>query len=193
LDFGIDLIVGLGWMWSWNTKGQLTFIQLTEREEWRKPCASWEEAFMSLETLFKFASYSVIPFWLLLIFAPRWSWTTRLGHSPVLLLLLTPIYAYMLFGYGATPEGMDFGSLYGVMVGFAAPQIAVAGWIHYLIFDLFVGAWETRDAQRRGVPHLLVIPCLIATLMVGPIGLLLYVLVRFFHRRVLEYDEAGTL
>ena len=53
---------------------------------------------MSLETLFKFATYSVIPFWLLLIFAPRWSCTSRLAHGPVLLLLLTPIYAYMLFG-----------------------------------------------------------------------------------------------
>ena len=148
---------------------------------------------MSLETLFRFASYSVVPFWLLLIFAPRWAWTGRLVHGPVLLLLLTPIYAYMLFGYGAAPEGMDLRSLYGLMVGFSAPPIAVAGWIHYLIFDLFVGAWETRDAQRRGVPHLLVIPCLIATLVVGPIGLLFYVLVRFFHQRVLEYDEAGTL
>lgn len=148
---------------------------------------------MSLENLFKFANYAVVPFWMLLIFAPRWSGTRRLVHGPVILLLLTPIYAYMLFGYGTAPEGMELSSLYGVMVGFSAPQIVVGGWIHYLIFDLFVGAWETRDAQRRGVPHLLVVPCLIATLMVGPIGLLLYVLVRFFSKRVLEYDEAGTL
>ncbi|MBW1761604.1 MAG: DUF4281 domain-containing protein, partial [Deltaproteobacteria bacterium] len=46
-------------------------------------------------------------------------------------------------------------------------------------------------AQRRGIPHLMVVPCLIVTLMVGPVGLLLYVLVRFFAKRVLEYDEAG--
>jgi hypothetical protein len=67
----------------------------------------------------------------------------------------------------------------------------VAGWIHYLIFDLFVGAWEARDARRRGVPHLLLVPCLLATLMIGPVGLLLYVLVRFFSKRLLEFDEAG--
>lgn len=146
---------------------------------------------MPLETLFKAANYAVIPFWLLLVAAPRWSWTQRLVHGPVLLLLLTPIYAYMLFGYAPTPEGMEFSTLYGVMIGFSAPQVVVAGWIHYLIFDLFVGAWETRDAQRRGVPHLLVIPCLIATLMIGPVGLLLYVVVRFFSTRVLEYDETG--
>ena len=146
---------------------------------------------MPLGTLFKAANYAVIPFWLLLIFAPRWRWTQRLVHGPVVLLLLTPIYAYMLFGYGPAPKGMDLSTLYGVMVGFSAPNIVVAGWIHYLVFDLFVGAWETRDAQRRGVPHLWVVPCLIATLMVGPVGLLIYILIRFFRKQVLEFDEQG--
>ena len=147
---------------------------------------------MSLELLFKAANYCVLPFWLLLIAAPRWSGTQRLVHGPVVILLLAPIYAYMLFGYGTAPEGAGFGSLYAVMLGFSAPQIAVAGWIHYLIFDLFVGAWEARDAQRRGVPRLLLVPCLVVTLMMGPIGLLLYLLVRFFRTGVIEYDEAGT-
>ena len=148
---------------------------------------------MPLEILFKAANYAIIPFWLLLIVAPRWSWTQRLVYGPVALLLLSPIYAYMLFGYGPAPEGVELRSLYGVMQGFSVPQLVVAGWVHYLIFDLFVGAWETRDAQRRGIPHLLVIPCLITTLLVGPLGLLLYVLLRFFAKGVLEYDEAGTL
>jgi len=147
---------------------------------------------MTLETLFKAANYAVIPFWLLLMVAPRWTWTQRLVHGPVVLLLLTPIYAYMLFGYAPSPEGFNFSSLYGVMLGFSAPHIVIAGWIHYLIFDLFVGAWETRDALRRGIPQLLLVPCLIATLMVGPIGLLLYVLVRFASKRVLEYGEASV-
>ena len=146
---------------------------------------------MPLETLFKAANYTVIPFWLLMMVAPRWSWTQRLVHGPVVLLLLTPIYAYLLFGYAPAPEDMQFTSLYGVMIGFSAPHIVVAGWIHYLIFDLFVGAWETRDAHRRDIPHLLVVPCLIVTMMIGPVGLLLYVLVRFFRTRALEYDEAG--
>jgi hypothetical protein len=147
---------------------------------------------MALQTLFTAASYAVIPFWLLLVAAPRWRWTQRLVHGPVVLLLLTPIYTYLLWGYAPAPEGMELRTLYGVMVGFSAPHLALAGWIHYLIFDLFIGAWEARDAQRRGVPHLLLAPCLIATLIVGPIGLLFYVLVRFFSRRVLEYDEASS-
>jgi len=148
---------------------------------------------MPLEILFKAANYLVIPFWALLILAPRWSWTKRLVHGPVVLLLLAPVYAYMLFGYGLAPKGTELTTLYGLMIGFSAPQLVVAGWIHYLIFDLFVGAWESRDAIRRGLPHLLVVPCLVATLMIGPVGLLLYVLVRFFYSSVLEYEEADGL
>jgi hypothetical protein len=146
---------------------------------------------MPLEILFKAANWAVLPFWLLLLIAPRWRWTQRLVHGPVVLLLLTPIYAYMLFGYATAPKEMSFMSLYGVMIGFSAPNIVVAGWIHYLIFDLFIGAWESRDALRRGLPYLWVIPCLLGTLMFGPIGLTLYVIVRFIHSRVVEYDELG--
>ena len=148
---------------------------------------------MPLELLFRAANFTVLPFWLLLIVAPRWRWTQRLVHGPVVVLLLAPIYAYLLFGYAPAPRDMTFLTLYGVMIGFSAPHIVVAGWIHYLIFDLFVGAWESRDAVRRGVPLWLVIPCLLGTLMFGPIGLLLYVTVRFFSTRVLEYEETQDL
>ena len=147
---------------------------------------------MTLETLFKVASYTVIPFWILLLAAPRWSWTQRLVHGPVVVLLLTPIYAYMLFGYAPIPKEVSFRTLYGLMAGFSVPHLVVAGWIHYLVFDLFIGAWVSRDALRRGVPYVLVIPCLIGTLMAGPVGLLLYVVVRFFTSRVLEFDEQGA-
>jgi hypothetical protein len=146
---------------------------------------------MPLEILFEAANYAVLPFWFLLFVMPRWSWTRRLVHGPVVVLLFAPIYAYLLFGYGSTPEGMNFRTLYGVMVGFSVPHLVMAGWIHYLIFDLFIGAWESRDAIRRGIPHAWVLPCLIGTLMFGPLGLLLYVIVRFFKTSILEFDEAG--
>ncbi len=144
---------------------------------------------MPLEILFKAATWGVIPFWCLLLLAPRSRWTQRLVHGPVVLFLLTPIYAYLLFGYAPAPKESNFLSLYGVMIGFSAPNIVMAGWIHYLIFDLFIGAWESRDALRRGIPHLWVVPCLLATLMFGPLGLALYVIVRFIHSRVVEYEE----
>jgi Domain of unknown function (DUF4281) len=56
--------------------------------------------------------------------------------------------------------------------------LLLAGWVHYLAFDLLIGSWETRDAQERGVPHLLLVPCLFFTFMFGPAGWLLYMGIR---------------
>jgi hypothetical protein len=56
--------------------------------------------------------------------------------------------------------------------------LLLAGWIHYLAFDLFIGSWQVRDAAKQGISHWLVIPCLALTFMFGPIGLLLYFLLR---------------
>ena len=147
---------------------------------------------MPLELVFKGVTYAVLPFWFLLFVAPRWSWTQRLVNGPVAVLLLAPMYAYLLLGYGTMPEEMNFRTLYGLMVGFSVPHLVMAGWIHYLLFDLFIGAWEVRDAVRREVSHWLVVPCLVLTLMAGPIGLLAYVIVRFFRTGVLEFEETDS-
>ncbi len=56
---------------------------------------------------------------------------------------------------------------------FENPYLLLAGWVHFLAFDLLVGAWEVRDARRVGITHLLVVPCLLLTFMAGPVGLLL--------------------
>ena len=56
--------------------------------------------------------------------------------------------------------------------------LLLAGWVHYLAFDLFVGSWEVEDARARGVSHWLVLPCLLCTFLAGPAGLGLYLLVR---------------
>jgi hypothetical protein len=65
------------------------------------------------------------------------------------------------------------------MLLFDNPQIALAGWVHYLAFDLFIGGWEVRTAQREGIPHLAVLPCLVLTFLFGPVGLLLFLGLRF--------------
>ena len=64
------------------------------------------------------------------------------------------------------------------------PLLAAAGgWVHYLAFDLFIGAWQVRDARVQGISHLLVIPCLQLTFLFGPAGLLLYFLIRAADKR----------
>ncbi len=141
---------------------------------------------MTLDALFTIANASVLPAWLLLALAPRGELTRRVVHSllyPAVLGSLYSVYALTSFLGSAAPEGASFNSLPGVVALFAVPQLAFIGWVHYLVFDLFVGAWEARDARRRDIPHALLVPCLFFTLMLGPLGLLLYLAIRFAMRR----------
>ena len=73
---------------------------------------------------------------------------------------------------------------------FQKQELLLAGWVHYLAFDLFIGAWETRDAQRNQIPHLVVIPCLVMTFMLGPIGLLFYLAIRTAKTRAFSLEHA---
>lgn len=145
---------------------------------------------MTPETLFAICNNGVLPAWLLLIVAPGWAWTDRIVHALWIPVLLGLAYGIaMVQGLGSAPEGGSFTSLAGVMALFTQPWAVCGGWIHYLAFDLFVGAWEARDSQREGIAHLWVIPCLILTLMLGPLGLLLYLAIRTALRQKTTLQE----
>ena len=145
----------------------------------------------SPEAVFSMASTAVLPGWLLLAFLPRWRHTARLVCAVVIPGLLAVLYAAIIAARWGSAEG-GFSSLADVQKLFADPWLLIAGWIHYLAFDLFVGAWEVRDAQRLGIPHLLVVPCLVLTFLFGPIGLLLYGIVRAVRTRRVLVDEAAA-
>ncbi len=135
---------------------------------------------MTAAQIFSIANLFVVPFWALLIIAPGWRVTHRVVHSIVAPLILGATYIALIASgaFTAAPEGAGFSSLEGVMALFTVPSAVLAGWVHYLVFDLFVGAWEARDAKRRGFPHWLLIPCLLLTFLLGPVGLFLYLILR---------------
>ena len=137
---------------------------------------------MSPEQLFSLCGALVLPGWLLLVFLPRWKWSARLVSAVIIPALIGVVYVYLVVAHFGQTEG-GFGSLADVARLFRNPHALLAGWIHYLAFDLFVGAWEVRDAQRVGLHHLLVVPCLALTFLFGPAGLLLYFLLRWALRR----------
>ena len=146
---------------------------------------------MSPEKIFSICSTLVLPGWLLLVFAPRWKWTARFISAVLLPLALALVYVAIVATHFGRSEG-GFGSLAEVAQLFQNPHNLLAGWIHYLAFDLFVGSWEVRDAQKQGVHHLLVVPCLVLTFIFGPAGLLLYFVLRFaVRRKVLVGGEAS--
>ncbi|TGE15847.1 DUF4281 domain-containing protein [Hymenobacter elongatus] len=135
---------------------------------------------MSPEFLFQLASTVVLPGWLLLLLAPRWRITRCVVGSGALPLVLAGLYAGCIGWHylGASGSQGGFGSLAAVAALFQDPWALLAGWVHYLCFDLAVGAWASRDAQRRGLPHVLLVPVLVLTFLLGPVGFLLYHLIR---------------
>jgi len=141
-----------------------------------------------METLFSACSTAATIGWLLLIVAPRWRWT-QVASSTVIPLGIACVYLALIAQHMPGAQG-GFGSLADVAALFSQPGLLLAGWVHYLAFDLFIGAWEVRDARRHSVSHLLVIPCLITTFLLGPIGLLAYVILRVTKARTLTMEGA---
>ena len=135
--------------------------------------------------LFSLANPAALLGWALLVLAPRWRGTRAVVLSGALPLLLAAAYAVLIATHYLGPHGGEggFGSLDDVAALFRDRWALLAGWVHYLCFDMWTGAWELRDAQRRGMPHGLLVPCLLLTFMFGPVGLLLYFGVRRWYPR----------
>jgi ABA DEFICIENT 4-like len=144
---------------------------------------------MKPETIFSIANFIALAGWILLVFAPRWSWTRKIVFSGAIPLLLAFTYLILVILFFGRSEG-GFGSLPDVMKLFTNEWNVLAGWIHYLAFDLFVGAWEVKDAQARGISHWFVIPCLFLTFLLGPIGFLLYHILRLIVSNKIATGEA---
>ena len=126
--------------------------------------------------------------WLVMIVVPRNRYA-KLAGGLVVPLVLSVGYLLLIAQHFRGAEG-GFGSLADVATLFQKQELLLAGWIHYLAFDLFIGGWEIRDSQRRGIPHLVVIPCLVMTFLLGPIGLLFYFAIRTAKTRALALEEA---
>ena len=133
---------------------------------------------MTPETLFSVLNFVAMLAWLPLVFLPRTRWASRVVPVAVPVLLAVVYVALVAVALPRSEGG--FSSLAGVRALFENPWGLLAGWTHYLAFDLFIGGWEVRDAQRRGIPHLAVVPALVLTFLLGPGGLLLYLAIRSF-------------
>jgi hypothetical protein len=132
---------------------------------------------MSPHQIFSLANAVAFCCWLLLILLPGRTWVTRGIVGVAVPAALAVLYAVIISVHFFGSAG-GFSSLQNVAVLFSNPWLLLAGWIHYLAFDLLVGSWEARDARDRGIAHLFVVPCLILTFLFGPAGWLLYLGVR---------------
>ncbi len=140
---------------------------------------------MSPHHIFSIANFAALCCWLLLVVLPRKKWVTHTVAGVAVPAMFATLYSVIVLVYFADAEG-GFSSLDDVAALFASsPWMLLAGWIHYLAFDLLVGTWEARDSRERGIPHLLLVPCLILTFLFGPAGWLLYLGVRSVSARTI--------
>jgi Domain of unknown function (DUF4281) len=136
------------------------------------------------ERIFEICNAVVVPGWLLLAALPRWKYTQRICAVIVPIILAVFYLALFVLNFNGLHGG--FLSLAAVAYLFQQPATLLAAWIHLLAFDLFVGAWIVRDSKRVKVPHLAVIPCLLLTVLLGPVGVLTYFIVRSVMKHGVE-------
>jgi hypothetical protein len=135
------------------------------------------------EILFEIVTYAGAPLWALMIFAPHWTGTRRVIGSPYLLLPWVGLYAVLVVP--GLPQFLPLilqPKLDAIAALLATPEGALIGWIHFVAFDLFVGRWIYLDSRERGTSAWLVSPVLFVTLLFGPLGLTVYLLLRLAVR-----------
>lgn len=134
--------------------------------------------------IFNAANGLAIVAWIVLILLPR----KPLGLSAImycgvgfLCFVYTVSMVALVAGLvdpGGAGGGFDFSSIEGVRGVFGSDGGVTIGWVHYLAFDLFVGLWIARDADAKEFSRILQAPILLATFLAGPIGLLMWLMVR---------------
>lgn len=138
---------------------------------------------MSPDSVFQICSTIAMLGWIvLLLLSPFWSGFDRFLIG-IIIVLFAIVYAWLIFQAFTPGDFQKFGSLDGVMDLFTDKTAVTAGWVHYLAFDLMVGIWIKKNGQKYNIHHLLLVPCLLFTFMLGPIGLLLFLLIRLIKTK----------
>ena len=133
---------------------------------------------ISVELLFETANLLILPAWIILMFAPQWHWTKKIittgyytvGFSILYLLIIT---------FNFDLNNFNFNTLDNVKKIFSNDYFLVAGWVHYLAFDLLVGTWIVKDAEESEIQSPILVPILAFCFYLGPIGYLTYRVYKF--------------
>ena len=133
---------------------------------------------MSHEVIFSIANSLALFSWIFLLIFPFRPITNKILIG-VSVALLAVAYAVLVFQTLQPTDFEKFQTLEGVSSLLSVPGAALVGWIHYLAFDLMVGLFIAHNAAKHGIKHIILIPCLIFTFMLGPVGLLLYLIIRW--------------
>ena len=151
------------------------------------------EEYLTLENIFLFSNWGVIPFWLLLLFSPNSSFTRFLVHSIIIPLMLGIAYIFIAYQIYLGDNLLDGFGLYlgleNLYAVFSDENFLLIFWLHFLSISLFTGAWIARDSTRYSIPRSLTSLSLITTYFTGPLGIFLYWVIRIFFAKKISLNE----
>lgn len=145
---------------------------------------------MELEPIFSVVNSTAFFCWIFLFVFYKKDWIYTVIFSGVFVLMAITYLYFIVQGLGGDSQG-GFDSLANVKLLFESDQAVLAGWIHYLVFDLFVGMWICNDGKKKDINRWILLPCLLFTFMLGPTGLLIYILVRSIKTKRFPQNPYG--
>jgi hypothetical protein len=128
---------------------------------------------MNASSIFSFGNTFVLFGWILLIFVPKWKFTQIIILNGIVVLFAV-LYTYVFSKDIGNFDPNSFSTLENVKVLFQNDNAVAAGWLHYLAFDLFVGAYVVKESQKLGISRWIYTLILPFTFMFGPVGYLLF-------------------
>ncbi len=150
--------------------------------------------FFTIEMIYLWLNIGVIPFWFILIFFPQSRFCSYLITSIFPFIIFSATYIYLIYYF--LNSGYDFFGNFNLYLGieellnlFSDKSFLIIFWVHFLAINLFCGSWIVRDSQKLMISKTLVFIPLTLTYFVGPLGILIYWVVRiFFAKRISLYD-----
>ena len=152
------------------------------------------EDYLTFENIYLWTNFGVLPFWFMLIIIPNSRITQLFVNSIVLPLILATAYVYVIYQAILLDEPVfDILKLYlsldNLYTVFATESFLLVFWIHFLVLNLFLGSWVSRDGVKYNIPRKLVAIPLLIIYSTGPLGLVFYWLFRvFFAKRLSLHD-----
>ena len=150
--------------------------------------------YFTFENIYLWANFGVLPFWLTLILIPNSRVSQILINSIILPLILASAYVYVIYQSFLLDESIFdilklYSSLDNLYTVFATESFLVVFWLHFLTLNLFLGSWVSRDGVKYNISRRLVFFPLILIYFTGPLGLVLYWMIRIFYAKKLGFHD----
>ena len=150
--------------------------------------------YLTHENIYLWANFAILPFWLMLMIIPNSKLTQFFVNSIIIPLILSATYIYIIYQTILTDEQIfDVFKLYlsldNLYILFATESFLLVFWLHFLALNLFLGSWISRDGIKYNMPRSLVFLPLILVYLTGPLGLVLYWIIRVFYAKRLRFHD----